>query len=124
MDELCQKLPEGDPVHQTLETARKDYAEVQEEIDNTHQKLMQHPDKWKDYNARCSNFLFLKDVFFINQAASCIHYIPKEIMFEVRRGFGKGIVPTVSLLCSVLSSLSTDTSRTEMFSYKHLFIKS
>lgn len=99
MDELCQKLPEGDPVHQTLETARKDYAEVQEEIDNTHQKLMQHPDKWKDYNARCSNFLFLKDVFFINQAASCIHYIPKEIMFEFshmswgERGFAKCIVP-------------------------------
>uniref|UniRef100_A0A3P8TBD4 Calponin-homology (CH) domain-containing protein n=1 Tax=Amphiprion percula TaxID=161767 RepID=A0A3P8TBD4_AMPPE len=52
MEELCQKLPEGDPAHQTLETARKDFAEVREEIENTHQKLMQHPEKWKDYNAR------------------------------------------------------------------------
>lgn len=52
MEELCQKLPEGDPVHQTLETARKDFAEAQEEIESTHQKLMQHPDKWKEYNAR------------------------------------------------------------------------
>lgn len=85
MEELCQKLPEGDPVHQTLETARKDFAEVQEEIDNTHQKLMQHPDKWKDYNARCNNVLFLKDVFFINQAASCVDYIPKEINWILSR---------------------------------------
>lgn len=56
MEELCQKLPEGDPVHQTMETARKDFSEVQEEIDNTHQKLMQHPDKWKEYNARCNSY--------------------------------------------------------------------
>lgn len=55
MEELCQKLPEGDSVHQTLETARKDFSEVQEEIENTHQKLMQHPDKWKEYNTRCNN---------------------------------------------------------------------
>lgn len=53
MEELCQKLPEGDAAHQTLETARKDFSEVQEEINNTHLKLMQHPDKWKEYNARC-----------------------------------------------------------------------
>lgn len=55
MEELCQKLPEGDAAHQTLETARKDFSEVQEEIENTHQKLMQHQDKWKEYNARYSN---------------------------------------------------------------------
>uniref|UniRef100_A0A3P9C6C0 Calponin-homology (CH) domain-containing protein n=1 Tax=Maylandia zebra TaxID=106582 RepID=A0A3P9C6C0_9CICH len=52
MEELCQKLPEGDLAHQTLETARKDFAEVREEIENTHQKLMQHQDKWKEYNKR------------------------------------------------------------------------
>lgn len=62
MEELCQKLPEGDPVHQTLETARKDFSEVQEEIENTLQKLMQHPDKWKEYNARCSNWSSLNVV--------------------------------------------------------------
>lgn len=62
MEELCQKLPEGDPAHQTLDTAVKDLSEVREEIENTHQKLMQHQDKWKEYNARCSdlkNDLFL-----------------------------------------------------------------
>uniref|UniRef100_A0A3Q4H2T0 Calponin-homology (CH) domain-containing protein n=1 Tax=Neolamprologus brichardi TaxID=32507 RepID=A0A3Q4H2T0_NEOBR len=52
MEELCQKLPEGDLAHQTLEMARKDFAEVREEIENTHQKLMQHQDKWKEYNKR------------------------------------------------------------------------
>lgn len=52
MEELCQKLPEGDAVQQTLKTARKDFSELQEEIESTHQKLMQHPDKWKEYNAR------------------------------------------------------------------------
>lgn len=55
IEELCQKLPEEDPALQTLETARKDYSELQEEIENTHQKIMQHPDKWKEYNARCNN---------------------------------------------------------------------
>lgn len=53
MEELCQKLPEGDAAHQTLETARKNFSELQEEINNTHLKLTQHPDKWKEYNARC-----------------------------------------------------------------------
>ncbi|XP_037550764.1 nesprin-1 [Nematolebias whitei] len=52
IEELCQKLPESDPAHQILETVRKDLDEVREEIENTHQKLMQHPDKWKEYNAR------------------------------------------------------------------------
>ncbi len=59
MEELCQKLPEGDSMHQTLETTRKDFSEVQEEIENTHQKLMQHQDKWKEYSTRCKNYLFL-----------------------------------------------------------------
>lgn len=59
MEELCQKLPEGDAVQQTLKTARKDFSELQEEIESTHQKLMQHPDKWKEYNARCSLSLHL-----------------------------------------------------------------
>lgn len=59
MEELCQKLPEGDPAHQTLETARKDFSEVQEEIENTYQKILKHPDKWKEYNSRCSTLSWL-----------------------------------------------------------------
>lgn len=57
MEELCQKLPEGDAAHQTLETARKNFSELQEEINNTHLKLTQHPDKWKEYNARCEELI-------------------------------------------------------------------
>ena len=56
IEEHCQKLPEGDPALRILDTARKEFAEVQEEIEDTHQKLMQHPDKWKDYNKRCISF--------------------------------------------------------------------
>lgn len=52
MEELCQKLPEGDRAQQTLGKARKEFCEAQEEIESTHQKLMQHPDKWKEYDAR------------------------------------------------------------------------
>lgn len=55
MEELCQKLPESDPAHQTLETARKDVSEAREEIENTHQKLTQHQDKWNDYSKRCND---------------------------------------------------------------------
>ncbi|XP_077587652.1 nesprin-1 [Stigmatopora nigra] len=52
MEELCQELPERDSAHKTLEKMRKEYSEVSEEIENTHQTLMEHQDKWKDYNAR------------------------------------------------------------------------
>ena len=52
MDELCQKLPEGDQAHQVLESSRLTFSEVREEIQATHEKLMQHPDKWKEFNSR------------------------------------------------------------------------
>uniref|UniRef100_A0AAV2JAL2 Calponin-homology (CH) domain-containing protein n=1 Tax=Knipowitschia caucasica TaxID=637954 RepID=A0AAV2JAL2_KNICA len=52
MEDLCLKLPEDDSVHSIMETARKDFAEVREEIDSTYLKLLQHQDKWKDYNER------------------------------------------------------------------------
>uniref|UniRef100_A0A8C2JGH1 Calponin-homology (CH) domain-containing protein n=1 Tax=Cyprinus carpio TaxID=7962 RepID=A0A8C2JGH1_CYPCA len=54
MEELCSKLPENEQARQTLENARTAFAEVKEEIDSTHQKLMQHPDKWKEFNTRFS----------------------------------------------------------------------
>ena len=52
MEELCEKLPASDPAHHSLEAARQALADAQEEADNTHQKLMQHQDKWKEYAAR------------------------------------------------------------------------
>ncbi|KAG7263980.1 hypothetical protein CRUP_026781 [Coryphaenoides rupestris] len=52
MEELCEKLPAADPAQRSLEAARRALADVQEEVDATHQKLMQHQDKWKEYAAR------------------------------------------------------------------------
>lgn len=52
MEEICLKLPESDQACQILENARTAFAEVKEDIESTHQKLMQHPDKWKEFNTR------------------------------------------------------------------------
>ncbi len=52
MEELCSKLPESEQAWQTLQNARTAFADVKEDIDSTHQKLMQHPDKWKEFNTR------------------------------------------------------------------------
>ncbi|XP_010778670.1 nesprin-1-like [Notothenia coriiceps] len=52
MEETCLKLPEGDAALQTLEGARKDFCDLKQEIQSTHQKLLQHQDKWKEYSAR------------------------------------------------------------------------
>uniref|UniRef100_A0A672NAB1 Nesprin-1-like n=1 Tax=Sinocyclocheilus grahami TaxID=75366 RepID=A0A672NAB1_SINGR len=54
MEELRSKLPESEQARQTLENARTVFAEVREDIDSIHQKLMQHPDKWKEFNTRFS----------------------------------------------------------------------
>lgn len=81
MEELCQKLPEGDAVHQTLKTARKDFSELQEEIESTHQKLMQHPDKWKEYNARCNLFLAPNHFYDPNVVKCLISLLTHIILF-------------------------------------------
>lgn len=52
MEELCLKLANSDQARQTLEKARTAFSEVKDEIENTHQRLMQHPDKWKEFNTR------------------------------------------------------------------------
>uniref|UniRef100_A0A8C7KDH8 Spectrin repeat containing, nuclear envelope 1b n=1 Tax=Oncorhynchus kisutch TaxID=8019 RepID=A0A8C7KDH8_ONCKI len=49
IEELCQKLPDSNPAHQTLDSSKKAYSELWEEIDSTHHNLMQHPDKWEDW---------------------------------------------------------------------------
>ncbi|TRY83459.1 hypothetical protein DNTS_016204 [Danionella cerebrum] len=54
MEELCLKLPESEQAQQTLESCRTAFNEVKEEIDCTLQKLMQHGDKWKEFNSRFS----------------------------------------------------------------------
>jgi nesprin-1 len=52
IEELCQKLPDSNPAHQTLDSSKKAYSELWEEIDSTHHNLMQHPDKWEEFNTR------------------------------------------------------------------------
>lgn len=52
MEDLCSKLTDSEQARQTLEKSRTAFAEVQDEIESTHQKLMQHPDKWKEFNTR------------------------------------------------------------------------
>uniref|UniRef100_A0A3B3D5A7 Nesprin-1 spectrin repeats region domain-containing protein n=1 Tax=Oryzias melastigma TaxID=30732 RepID=A0A3B3D5A7_ORYME len=52
MEELCQKLPEEDSAHRSLQSAKKEFGEVQTEVQSTRLKLLQHQDKWKDYNKR------------------------------------------------------------------------
>uniref|UniRef100_A0A8C7ULC6 Spectrin repeat containing, nuclear envelope 1b n=1 Tax=Oncorhynchus mykiss TaxID=8022 RepID=A0A8C7ULC6_ONCMY len=54
IEELCQKLPDSNPAHQTLDSSKKAYSELWEEIDSTHHNLMQHPDKWEEFNTRFS----------------------------------------------------------------------
>lgn len=52
MEELCLKLTDSEQACQTLEKAKTAFSEVKDEIESTHQKLMQHPDKWREFNTR------------------------------------------------------------------------
>lgn len=61
MEDLCLKLTDSEQARQTLQKARAAFAEVKNEIESTHQKLMQHPDKWKEFNSR-SGFSFLFNI--------------------------------------------------------------
>ncbi|KAG8444139.1 hypothetical protein GDO86_009355 [Hymenochirus boettgeri] len=55
IEELCLKLQEQDPVKDVLETSKSAIQDVKAQIDSTHLKLMEHPDKWKDYRIRLSD---------------------------------------------------------------------
>uniref|UniRef100_A0A8C5AJ13 Calponin-homology (CH) domain-containing protein n=1 Tax=Gadus morhua TaxID=8049 RepID=A0A8C5AJ13_GADMO len=52
MEELCQQVPDNDPAHRSLGAAAGDLAAVTDEIENTRLKLLQHPDKWREWNDR------------------------------------------------------------------------
>uniref|UniRef100_A0A3Q0QYZ0 Calponin-homology (CH) domain-containing protein n=1 Tax=Amphilophus citrinellus TaxID=61819 RepID=A0A3Q0QYZ0_AMPCI len=125
MEEHCQKLPEGDSAHQTLETVRKDFAEVREEIENTHHKLMQHQDKWKEYNKRyaeLSCWLISKESqlrLLRNRANDPNKYgqVKATIMVKGNLGWLKSRMAVLIEICadsdaqrqgSALSKLSTD----------------
>ncbi|KPP77537.1 nesprin-1-like, partial [Scleropages formosus] len=54
MEELCGKLPEGDPAHQTTHSCRVAISKLAAQVDNTYQVLLQHPDKWEEFTSRCS----------------------------------------------------------------------
>ncbi|CAL8318022.1 unnamed protein product, partial [Boreogadus saida] len=52
MEELCQQVPDNDPAHRSLGAAAGDLAAVTDEIEKTRLKLLQHPDKWREWNDR------------------------------------------------------------------------
>lgn len=52
MEELCLQLPDNDPAHHILSSARRAVAEVTEQIRSIHITLTQHPDKWNEWNER------------------------------------------------------------------------
>lgn len=52
MEDLCQQLPDNDPTHRTLDSATGALADVTDEIEKTRLKLLQHPDKWREWNDR------------------------------------------------------------------------
>uniref|UniRef100_A0A8D1E9A0 Calponin-homology (CH) domain-containing protein n=1 Tax=Sus scrofa TaxID=9823 RepID=A0A8D1E9A0_PIG len=56
IEELCLKLPVRDPVRNTPETCHVTLKELRAAIDSTYAKLMEDPDKWKDYTSRISEF--------------------------------------------------------------------
>uniref|UniRef100_A0A2K6TC77 Spectrin repeat containing nuclear envelope protein 1 n=1 Tax=Saimiri boliviensis boliviensis TaxID=39432 RepID=A0A2K6TC77_SAIBB len=56
IEELCVKLPVRDPVRDTPGTCHATLKELRAAIDSTYRKLMEDPDKWKDYMSRFSEF--------------------------------------------------------------------
>uniref|UniRef100_H3A1G7 Calponin-homology (CH) domain-containing protein n=1 Tax=Latimeria chalumnae TaxID=7897 RepID=H3A1G7_LATCH len=55
VEELCQKLPEKDPIGATAEGSKRTLDDLKSHIDSTYQKLLEHPDKWKEYKTRFSD---------------------------------------------------------------------
>ena len=45
-------MPDNDPAHRSLGAAAGDLAAVTDEIEKTRLKLLQHPDKWREWNDR------------------------------------------------------------------------
>ncbi|KAB1275410.1 Nesprin-1 [Camelus dromedarius] len=56
IEELCLKLPVRDPVRNTPETCHVTLKELRAAIGGTYAKLVENPDKWKDYSGRISEF--------------------------------------------------------------------
>uniref|UniRef100_G3UJN9 Spectrin repeat containing nuclear envelope protein 1 n=1 Tax=Loxodonta africana TaxID=9785 RepID=G3UJN9_LOXAF len=56
IEELCLKLPARDPGRNTPETCHTALRELRAAINSTYEKLMENPDKWKDYTSRFSAF--------------------------------------------------------------------
>lgn len=52
MEQLCQKLPENDPVQKALLEGRDRVSEVKGEVERAHVKLQEHPDKWSEWHRR------------------------------------------------------------------------
>ncbi|XP_008852961.1 nesprin-1 isoform X2 [Nannospalax galili] len=56
IEELCVKLPVRDPIRDTPGACHAALKELHASIDSTYVKLMEDPDKWKDYAGRFAEF--------------------------------------------------------------------
>lgn len=52
MEQLCQKLPENDPIQKALLEARDAVSKVKGEVESAHVRLQEHPDKWCEWHRR------------------------------------------------------------------------
>lgn len=52
MEQLCQKLPENDPMQNVLLETRDHVSKLGGEVERAHIKLQEHPDKWSEWHCR------------------------------------------------------------------------
>uniref|UniRef100_A0A8B9L7P1 Spectrin repeat containing, nuclear envelope 1a n=1 Tax=Astyanax mexicanus TaxID=7994 RepID=A0A8B9L7P1_ASTMX len=50
MEQLCQKLPENDPMQRALLETKDHLLEVRDEVERTYVRFQQHPDKWREWH--------------------------------------------------------------------------
>uniref|UniRef100_A0AAR2ILP8 Spectrin repeat containing, nuclear envelope 1b n=1 Tax=Pygocentrus nattereri TaxID=42514 RepID=A0AAR2ILP8_PYGNA len=52
MEQLCQRLPENDLMQKALLETKDYLSEVKAEVEYTYMRLLQHPDKWREWHTR------------------------------------------------------------------------
>ncbi|XP_028808913.1 nesprin-1 isoform X6 [Denticeps clupeoides] len=119
MEELCRKLPEDDSAHQTLEDTSTCLSKVKQQVENTYHKLLQHPDKWSEWQSRFSELsdwlssqkqqaMHLRD-----SARDSAHSEQLNATVQVLRGAAKAQGETLVWLRSRLEVLSDVCPKSE-----------
>ncbi|TSR99416.1 Nesprin-1 [Bagarius yarrelli] len=52
LEQLCQKLPENDPIKKSLPEIRHAVSDVKGEVESAYVRLQEHPDKWAEWQCR------------------------------------------------------------------------